>query len=206
MASPSRSGGTMHAAITSPFKFLMGSTHSAPDMSVNTLVDRFTTLEVKDRDEESARRTVRRLEAALRRAEMAREEAETEATSLRDDLREQRDMAEERLREKTELRQRLDEYEVCVPLLVCMIQNTRLTQPAQTEKVRKGQRTLQAAKDKTRRATTQDAKRIHGTRKTTLETATTTTRRSRLGEETTRRFKRLDCLFGNRPYCCSAGC
>jgi hypothetical protein len=44
---------------------------------------------------------------------MAREEAETEATSLRDDLREQRDMAEERLREKTELRQRLDEYEVC---------------------------------------------------------------------------------------------
>jgi hypothetical protein len=119
MASPSRSGGTMHVAVTSPFKFLMGSTHSAPDMSVNTLVDRFTTLEVKDRDEDSARRTVRRLEAALRRAEMAREEAETEATSLRDDLREQRDMAEERLREKTELRQRLDEYEVCglLPLI-----------------------------------------------------------------------------------------
>jgi hypothetical protein len=113
MASPSRSGGTMHVAVTSPFKFLMGSTHSAPDMSVNTLVDRFTTLEVKDRDEDSARRTVRRLEAALRRAEMAREEAETEATSLRDDLREQRDVAEERLLEKTELRQRLDEYEVC---------------------------------------------------------------------------------------------
>jgi chromosome segregation ATPase len=110
----------MHAAITSPFKFLIGSTHSAPDMSVNTLVDRFTTLEVKDRDEESARRTVRRLEAALRRAEMAREEAETEATSLRDDLREQRDMVEERLREKTELRQRLDEYEVCISLLVCI--------------------------------------------------------------------------------------
>jgi hypothetical protein len=206
MASPSRSGGTMHAAITSPFKFLMGSTHSAPDMSVNTLVDRFTTLEVKDRDEESARRTVRRLEAALRRAEMAREEAETEATSLRDDLREQRDMAEERLREKTELRQRLDEYEVCISLLIYITQNTRLIQHAKIEKVRKGQRALQAAKDKTRRPTTQDAKGIHGTRKTTLETATTTTRRSRLGEETTRRFKRLDCLFGNRPYCCSSGC
>ncbi|KAI4730749.1 hypothetical protein E4T49_01518 [Aureobasidium sp. EXF-10728] len=111
MASPSRSGGTMHAPVTSPFKFLMGSSHSAPDMSVNALVDRFTTLEVKDRDEDSAKRTVRRLEAALRRAEMAREEAETEATSLRDELREQRDMAEERLREKTDLRQRLDEYE-----------------------------------------------------------------------------------------------
>lgn len=102
----------MHATVTSPFKFLMGSSHSAPDMSVNALVDRFTTLEVKDRDEDSAKRTVRRLEAALRRAEMAREEAETEATSLRDELREQRDMAEERLREKTDLRQRLDEYEV----------------------------------------------------------------------------------------------
>ncbi|KAI4752348.1 hypothetical protein E4T52_15387 [Aureobasidium sp. EXF-3400] len=111
MASPSRSGGTMHVAVTSPFKFLMGSSHSAPDMSVNALVDRFTTLEVKDRDEDSAKRAVRRLEAALRRAEMAREEAETEATSLRDELREQRDMAEERLREKTDLRQRLDEYE-----------------------------------------------------------------------------------------------
>ncbi|KAK6001846.1 hypothetical protein QM012_002336 [Aureobasidium pullulans] len=111
MASPSRSGGTMHATVTSPFKFLMGSSHSAPDMSVNALVDRFTTLEVKDRDEDTAKRTVRRLEAALRRAEMAREEAETEATSLRDELREQRDMAEERLREKTDLRQRLDEYE-----------------------------------------------------------------------------------------------
>ncbi|KAG9835261.1 hypothetical protein KCV05_g11496, partial [Aureobasidium melanogenum] len=111
MASPPHSGGTMHATVASPFKFLMGSTHSAPDMSVNALVDRFTTLEVKDRDEDSAKRTVRRLEAALRRAEMAREEAETEATSLRDELREQRDMAEERLREKTDLRQRLDEYE-----------------------------------------------------------------------------------------------
>ncbi|KAI5275195.1 hypothetical protein E4T47_01714 [Aureobasidium subglaciale] len=111
MASPSRSGGTMHVAVTSPFKFLMGSSHSAPDMSVNALVDRFTTLEVKDRDEDSAKRAVRRLEAALRRAEMAREEAETEATSLRDELREQRDMAEERLREKMDLRQRLDEYE-----------------------------------------------------------------------------------------------
>ncbi|KAI5238299.1 hypothetical protein E4T43_07546 [Aureobasidium subglaciale] len=84
---------------------------AAPDMSVNALVDRFTTLEVKDRDEDSAKRAVRRLEAALRRAEMAREEAETEATSLRDELREQRDMAEERLREKMDLRQRLDEYE-----------------------------------------------------------------------------------------------
>ena len=103
----------MHVAVTSPFKFLMGSSHSAPDMSVNALVDRFTTLEVKDKDEDSAKRAVRRLEAALRRAEMAREEAETEAASLRDELREQRDMAEERLREKTDLRQRLDEYEVC---------------------------------------------------------------------------------------------
>ncbi|KAI5242737.1 hypothetical protein E4T42_07608 [Aureobasidium subglaciale] len=111
MASPSRSGGTMHVAVTSPFKFLMGSSHSAPDVSVNALVDRFTTLEVKDRDEDSAKRAVRRLEAALRRAEMAREEAETEATGLRDELREQRDMAEERLREKMDLRQRLDEYE-----------------------------------------------------------------------------------------------
>jgi chromosome segregation ATPase len=109
----------MHVAVTSPFKFLMGSSHSAPDMSVNALVDRFTTLEVKDRDEDSAKRAVRRLEAALRRAEMAREEAETEATSLRDELREQRDMAEERLREKTDLRQRLDEYEVCpTPTLI----------------------------------------------------------------------------------------
>lgn len=103
----------MHVAVTSPFKFLMGSSHSAPDMSVNALVDRFTTLEVKDKDEDSAKRAVRRLEAALRRAEMAREEAETEAASLRDELREQRDMAEERLREKSDLRQRLDEYEVC---------------------------------------------------------------------------------------------
>jgi hypothetical protein len=120
----------MHAAITSPFKFLMGSTHSAPDMSVNTLVDRFTTLEVKDRDEESARRTVRRLEAALRRAEMAREEAETEATSLRDDLREQRDMAEERLREKTELRQRLDEYEVCISIPTCIHHTEHTTNTA----------------------------------------------------------------------------
>ena len=115
----------MHVAVTSPFKFLMGSSHSAPDMSVNALVDRFTTLEVKDRDEEGAKRTVRRLEAALRRAEMAREEAETEATSLRDDLREQRDLAEERLREQTDLRQRLDEYEVCVSLLLTRNHTTR---------------------------------------------------------------------------------
>ena len=116
----------MHVAVTSPFKFLMGSSHSAPDMSVNALVDRFTTLEVKDRDEDSAKRAVRRLEAALRRAEMAREEAETEATSLRDELREQRDMAEERLREKTDLRQRLDEYEVW-NMCFSLYPNTRLT-------------------------------------------------------------------------------
>jgi hypothetical protein len=166
----------MHVAVTSPFKFLMGSTHSAPDMSVNALVDRFTSLEVKDRDEDSAKRAVLRLEAALRRAEMAREEAETEATSLRDDLREQRNLAEEHLREKTDLRQRLDEYEVCLSHLSLIIKNT--TDPAcEIEKVRKGQRALQAAKSKTRRPTAQDAKGIHGTREATLETATAAARR-----------------------------
>lgn len=114
----------------------MGSTHSAPDMSVNALVDRFTTLEVKDRDEDSAKRTVRRLEAALRRAEMAREEAETEATSLRDELREQRDMAEERLREKTDLRQRLDEYEVCNLRFSGLEHTTDLTRQKKYEKAK----------------------------------------------------------------------
>lgn len=93
----------------SPYRFVMSPSKSAPDMTVSSLVDRFNTLEVKDRDEEKSAKMIKRLESALRRAEMAREEAETEAMTLRNEMK---DAAEEREGERDVLRARLEEYEV----------------------------------------------------------------------------------------------
>ncbi|GAB7349700.1 hypothetical protein MBLNU459_g0443t1 [Dothideomycetes sp. NU459] len=95
----------------SPYRFVMSPSKSAPDVTVSSLVDRFNTLQVKDRDEEKSAKQIKRLEAALRRAEMAREEAESEAKSLRVEIRDVQDALDERQQEKGVLRQRLDEYE-----------------------------------------------------------------------------------------------
>lgn len=99
---------------TATCAFPMLPSRSAPDItsSVANLVDRFTTLEVKDRDEEKTSKQMKRLEAALRRAEIAREEAETEAKKLRAEVKELHDIGEEWVAEKENLRARSDEFEV----------------------------------------------------------------------------------------------
>lgn len=64
------------------------------------LVKRFEHLDVRDRDAESAERR-RKHEAELRRAQMAREEAESDVRRLREEVRRyKRDMEEGRDRER----------------------------------------------------------------------------------------------------------
>lgn len=93
----------------------MTPSQSAPDMnrSVTDLVGRFNTLAVRDVDEEKAARQLKRLEAALRRAEIAREEAETEAKHLRHELKDIKEVGDEWVEEKKALKGRCEEFEVC---------------------------------------------------------------------------------------------
>lgn len=93
----------------------MTPSQSAPDLnrSVTDLVGRFNTLAVKDVDEEKTARQLKRLEAALRRAEIAREEAETEAKHLRHELKDIKEVGEEWVEEKKALKGRCEEFEVC---------------------------------------------------------------------------------------------
>ncbi|KAF1343836.1 hypothetical protein BDV97DRAFT_402803 [Delphinella strobiligena] len=101
----------------SPFKaqggFPLTPSQSAPDInrSVTDLVGRFNTLAVKDVDEEKTARQLKRLEAALRRAEIAREEAETEAKHLRHELKDIKEVGEEWVEEKRALKGRCEEFE-----------------------------------------------------------------------------------------------
>lgn len=95
--------------------------NSPPDVNraVASLVSRFNTLEVKDRDEEAVSKQLRRLESSLRRAEMAREEAESEVRGLRkevkglkNEVKEMVEVGEEWVVEKKNLKARGEEYEV----------------------------------------------------------------------------------------------
>ncbi|KAL1296771.1 hypothetical protein AAFC00_000235 [Neodothiora populina] len=93
--------------------FPMSPSRSAPDMNrcVADLVGRFNTLEVKDVDEEKTARQMKRLEAALRRAEIAREEAESEVKHLRKEVRELNEVGEDWVAEKKNFKGRVEEYE-----------------------------------------------------------------------------------------------
>lgn len=118
--------------------FPLSPTRSAPDVSVQGLVARFNTLQVNDRDEE-AQRQIKRLEAALRRAEIAREEAESEAKALRRDIKE---MQEERQKDKGSAQERCDEYEVWSGIEASRCLGLRKVADRHTEKVRKGQKRI----------------------------------------------------------------
>lgn len=108
-------GGSIFNLAPGAQPFPMSPSRSAPDISscVSNLVDRFNTLEVKDRDEEKTAKQIKRLEAALRRAEVAREEAETEAKRLRAEVKDVNEVGEEWVVEKQNLKGRCEEFEVC---------------------------------------------------------------------------------------------
>lgn len=91
--------------------------HGAPDVSVSVanLVSRFNTLKVADTDEDAAAKqakALKKLDAALRRAEIAREEAESEVRGLRKETKGLRALAEERERETDAVRTRCEDFEV----------------------------------------------------------------------------------------------
>lgn len=74
--------------------------HGYTNSDVQGLVKRFEHLDVRDRDAESAERR-RRHEAELRRAHIAREEAESDCRRYREELRSYRkDQDESRERER----------------------------------------------------------------------------------------------------------
>lgn len=74
--------------------------HVRTNSDVQGLVKRFEHLDVRDRDAESVERR-RKHEAELRRAQIAREEAESDVKRLREDLRRvNREMDEGRERER----------------------------------------------------------------------------------------------------------
>ena len=68
--------------------------HGRTNSDVQGLVKRFEHLDVRDRDAESAER-IKRQEAELRRALMAREEAETDSKRLRAEIRKLERLADE---------------------------------------------------------------------------------------------------------------
>lgn len=68
--------------------------HGRTNSDVQGLVKRFEHLDVRDRDAESAER-IRRREAELRRAMIAREEAETDAKRMRAEVRKMERLADE---------------------------------------------------------------------------------------------------------------
>lgn len=78
---------------------------------VHDIIGKFNSLSVTDKDEERERneRQITKLKAALERAQIVREEAETEARKLREKLL---DLQDERQKEKAVLRERASEFEV----------------------------------------------------------------------------------------------
>jgi len=78
---------------------------------VGGIVDKFNSLTVVDKDEQRDyhEKQILKLRSALDRAQVAREEAETEARKLREKLL---DLQDERQKEKTALRERAQEFEV----------------------------------------------------------------------------------------------
>ena len=78
---------------------------------VSGIVDKFNSLTVVDKDEQRDyyEKQILKLRSALDRAQVAREEAETEARKLREKLL---DLQDERQKEKTALRERAQEFEV----------------------------------------------------------------------------------------------
>ena len=78
---------------------------------VSGIVDKFNSLTVVDKDEQRDfyEKQVLKLRSALDRAEVAREEAETQAKKLRDKLL---DLQDERQKEKSALKERASEFEV----------------------------------------------------------------------------------------------
>ncbi|PNS18491.1 hypothetical protein CAC42_6308 [Sphaceloma murrayae] len=104
--SPSLSGSPLGG---SPYRLPALPRPSSGDL-VSGIVDKFNSLSVTDREEEKARyeRQIAKLKAALDRASMAREEAETEAAGLRDTLL---GLQEERVVEREGFRGRIGELE-----------------------------------------------------------------------------------------------
>ncbi|TKX24969.1 hypothetical protein C1H76_2746 [Elsinoe australis] len=107
--SPSLGGMQSPSLSSSPYRLPALPRPSSGDL-VSGIVDKFNSLSVTDREEEKARyeRQIAKLKAALDRACMAREEAETEAGNSREKLLE---IQEERVRERDVLRERCREYE-----------------------------------------------------------------------------------------------
>jgi len=84
---------------------------------VSGIVDKFNSLTVVDKDEQRDyyEKQILKLRSALDRAQVAREEAETEARKLREKLL---DLQDERQKEKTALRERAQEFEVSRSILI----------------------------------------------------------------------------------------
>ena len=89
-----------------------------PSSDLHGIIDKFNSLSVVDRDEESRvererqNREMEKLQAALERAQMAREEAETEARKLREKML---SLQDERTAERSTLRERASDFEVGAP-------------------------------------------------------------------------------------------
>lgn len=143
----------LSSATTSPIKIMPESPFKLPKSAsggdiVSGIVGRFESLSVTDNGEEREKfeRQITKLKAALDRAQIAREEAESEARKLREKLL---DLQDERQKEKTALKERAQEYEVRRTLHVH--EGDQMLIQARVEKVREGQGSVQDAARKERR-------------------------------------------------------
>ena len=86
--------------------------HVRTNSDVQGLVKRFEHLDVRDRDAESVERR-KRHEAELRRAQIAREEAESDAKRLREEVRRLKKDGDEASERARRVSKRLDVVMVC---------------------------------------------------------------------------------------------
>jgi len=91
-------------------------THVRTNSDVQGLVKRFEYLDVRDRDAENVERR-RKHEAELRRAQIAREEAESDVRKLREDLRRSRRDGEEGRERERKVAKRLEVVMVCFAVI-----------------------------------------------------------------------------------------
>lgn len=96
--------------LSSPYRLPLIKSNSGGDL-VTGIIEKFESFSVTDKHEERERfeRQMSKMKAALDRAQMAREEAESEASKLREKLL---DVQDERQKEKGALRERAQDYEV----------------------------------------------------------------------------------------------
>jgi hypothetical protein len=102
------------SVLNSPYRLPPLAKSSSGGDLVLGIVDKFNSLSVTDKDEEREKfeRQISKLKSALERAQIAREEAESEARKRREKLL---DVQDERQKEKMILKERAQEYEVRNP-------------------------------------------------------------------------------------------